>query len=192
MISYSELKKGVKIVFEEEPHEVVDAQFIKMAQRRPVMQTTLRNLITGTVRKVTFQQGDMLEEVELERVSLKFLYSHRGVYYFCLPDNPSQRFSFNEEQIGKSAGFLKPNTIVEGLVFKEKIINILLPIKIQLKVKETGPGIKGDRSKSGTKTAILETGIEMQVPLFIEPGDIIEVNTESGEYVKRIDSSLNS
>ena len=95
------------------------------------------------------------------------------------------RFSFNEEQIGKQAKFFKPNSLVEGVIFNEKIINVVAPIKVQLKVKEAAPGIKGDRAQGGTKTAILESGAEIQVPLFIEEGDEIEINTELGEYVKR-------
>ena len=94
--------------------------------------------------------------------------------------------SFTEAQIGTQAKFLRPNELVVGIVFEEKIINFKLPIKVQLKVKESPPGLKGDRAQGGTKLAILESGAEVQVPLFIEEGDIIEINTELGEYVKRV------
>ena len=97
----------------------------------------------------------------------------------------SKRFSFTEDQIGPQAKFLRPNELVIGIVWEEKIINFQLPIKVNLKVKETPPGIKGDRAQGGTKEATLESGAVIQVPLFIEEGDVIEVNTDTGTYVKR-------
>src|SRR6185503_18675238 len=122
----------------------------------------------------------------LRKKNIKFLYANRGQYFFCEENDPSQRFSFTEEQVGKAAKFMKPNSMVEGIIFNEKIINILAPIKVQLKVKESAPGVKGDRAQGGTKEAIMESGAVIQVPLFIEAGDTIEVNTELGEYVKRV------
>ena len=105
---------------------------------------------------------------------------------FCEINDPSKRFSFTDSQIGVQAKFLKPNEIVTGIVFDDKIINFKLPIKVQLKVKESAPGVKGDRAQGGTKEAILESGAVIQVPLFIEEGDVIEINTDTETYVKRV------
>ncbi len=185
MLSHTDLKKGVQFIYDGQPWQVLDSLHIKMAQRRPVMQTKIRNLINGSVQEKTFQQGDVFEEAELVKKNIQFLYTNRGQYFFCEEKDPSKRFSFTEGQLGEQAKFFKPNSLVEGVIFDEKIINVLAPIKVQLKVKETPPGIKGDRAQGGTKEATLESGAKIQVPLFIEEGDLIEVNTESGEYVKR-------
>ena len=186
MLTHTDLKKGVQFIYNGQPWEILEAQLLKMAQRRPVIQSKIRNLVDGKVQQINFQQGDVFEEADLEKREIKFLYQNRGEYFFSEPDDPSKRFSFTESQIGSQAKFLKPNEIVIGIVFDEKIINFKLPIKVELKVKETPPGIKGNTAQGGTKSALLESGAEIQIPLFIEEGDIIEVNTETGAYVKRV------
>jgi elongation factor P len=142
-------------------------------------------LIDGRVQEKNFQQGDIFEEADLEKKDIKFLYQTKGQYWFCEPNDPSKRFFFTEDQIGPQAKFLRPNETVVGIVFDEKIITFKLPIKVTLKVKESAPGVKGDRAQGGTKEAVLESGAVIQVPLFIEEGDLIEINTETGTYVKR-------
>jgi len=186
MLTHTDLKKGTQFIHENQPWEVLDSLHIKMAQRRPVVQTKIKNLINGSVQEKTFQQGDIFEEADLVKKSIKFLYSNKGQYFFCEENDPSKRFSFAEEQIGKHAKFFKPNSLVEGIIFNDKIINVLAPIKIALKVKETPPGVKGDRAQGGTKEAILESGAKIQVPLFIKEGDVIEINTETEDYVRRV------
>jgi len=186
MLTHTDLKKGVQFILDDQPWEVLEAQLLKMAQRRPVIQSKIRNLIDGRVQERNFQQGDMFEEADLQKKDIKFIYQSKGQYMFCEPKDPSKRFSFTEEQIGTQAKYLKPNETVTGIVFDEKIITFKLPIKVQLKVKESAPGVKGDRASGGTKEAILESGAVIQVPLFIEEGDVIEINTETNEYVKRV------
>jgi elongation factor P len=178
MLAHTDLHPGVQFIFEGQPWET--------AQRRPVIQSKIRNLLDGRVQEKNFQQGDMFNEADLGKKEIKFLYQSKGQYFFCEPSDPSKRFSFTEERIGTQAKYLRPNEIVVGIVFDEKIITFKLPIKVQLKVKESAAGIKGDRAQAGTKEAILESGAVVQVPLFIEEGDVIEVNTETGEYVKRV------
>jgi len=119
-------------------------------------------------------------------VSVKFIYANRGKFIFCYASDPSKRFELAEEKIGAGAKFLVPNTILEGIVYENQVISVTLPIKVQLKVKEAAPGIKGNRSQSGTKAVVLETGATIQVPLFVEQGDVLEINTETGEYTKRL------
>ena len=186
MLTHTDLKKGVQFILDGQPWEVLEAQLSKMAQRRPVIQSKIKNLLDGRVLERNFQQGDVFQEADLEKREIKFIYQNRGEYFFSEPNNPSKRFSFTEAQIGIQAKYLKPNEIVTGIVFEEKIINFVLPIKVQLKVKESAPGVKGDRAQGGTKEAVLESGATIQVPLFIEQGDIIEVNTETGTYVRRV------
>ena len=212
MLTHTDLKKGVQFIYEGQPWEVIEASLLKMAQRRPVIQSKIRNLLDGRVQEKNFQQGDIFKEAELEKKDIKFIYQSKGQYFFCSPphqtsknlfeekneqtshslwcggkiNDPSKRFSFTEAQVGTQAKYLKPNEIVTGLIFEEKIISFILPIKVQLKVKESAPGVKGDRAQGGTKSAILESGAEVQVPLFVEEGDTIEINTETGQYVRRV------
>ena len=186
MLTHTDLKPGVQFIYEGQPWEVLEAEMMKMAQRRPVIQSKIRNLIDGRVQEKNFQQGDVFDEADLEKKDIKFIYQSKGQYFFCEINDPSKRFFFTESQIGTQAKFLRPNEIVTGIVFGGKIITFKLPIKVQLKVKEAAAGVKGDRAQAGTKSAILESGAEIQVPLFVEEGDVIEVNTEDGKYVKRV------
>ena|SRR3989344_1648431 len=186
MLTHTDLKKGTEFIYEGQPWLVLESLHSKVAQRRPVMQTKIKNLITGAVQERNFQQGDIFEEAGLEKKNIKFIYQSKGQYTFSEIDDPSKRFSFTESQIGSQAKYLAPNTIVTGIVFEDNIINFNLPIKVNLKVKESAPGVKGDRAQGGTKEAVLESGAIIQVPLFIESGDTIEINTELGEYVKRV------
>jgi elongation factor P len=185
MLAHNDLKKGVKIVIEGEPYEVLESSPLKKAQGRVVIQGRIKNLITGDVISKNFHQGDVFEEAEILKFNAKFLYSHRGKFVFSKEENPSERFDLTEDQIGQQSRFLKQGQIVEGVIFKNKIINISLPIKVHLKVVEAPPGEKGNRAQAGTKQVLLETGAKINVPLFIKEGDIIEINTETGEYVKR-------
>ena len=187
MLNYFDLRKGTKFILDGQPYEVLEFQQMYKAQDMVVAKTKLRNLITGRVHEKNFHQGDTFEETELEKIEIKFLYSHHGKFCFSETKNPSQRFELNEEQIGTGSKFLKSNQILTGIKFQDRIINVTLPIKVQLKVAEAPPGVKGERAQAGTKPVTLETGAKINVPLFVEQGDIIEVNTETGEYVRRVD-----
>jgi elongation factor P len=187
MLSYFDLRKGVKFILDSQPYEVLEFQQIGKAQNIFVARTKIRNLITGKVIEKNFHQDDSFEEAEIEKLKVKFIYSRRGKYYFCELGNPRNRFDLDEEKIGFGAKFLKPNLILDGLKFQGKIINVSLPIKVQLKVIEAPPGLKGDRSQAGTKTVTLETGAKINTPLFVETGNLIEVNTETGEYIRRLE-----
>jgi len=203
MINHADLKKGIRILFEGQPYEILEARSLKMAQRRVVIQAKIKNLINGNVCSRNFHQGDVFQEANLSKIEAKFLYfrpdrprpkssggatgASRNRYFFCEKDNPAKRFDLNEKQIDSQVRFLKQGQVVEGILFENKIINISLPIKIQLKVTEAPPGVRGERAQSGTKTVTLETGAKINVPLFIGQDDIVEINTEAGEYVRRIE-----
>jgi len=186
-LSYSELKKGVKIVLDSEPYEIIEASHLFKGRGHSVLRVKLKNLTTGNLIPKTFHPSDIFKEAELSKIEAKFLYQHRDKFFFCEAKNPTKRFDLTAEQIGEQGEFLKPNQIVEGIIFEDKVINISLPIKISLKVVEAPPGIKGGRAEPGTKTVTLETGAKINVPLFIEEGDTIEVNTQAGEYLRRIE-----
>lgn len=187
MLAHTDLKKGVRIILDGQPYEVMEANAMKKAQRRPVIQSKIRNIITGNVFERNFQQGDVFEEAELLKLEVKFLYSRKDRYFFCEAQNPAKRLDLGPEQVGHRTKFLRQNQIVEAVIFNDKIISISLPIKVQLKVTDAPPGVQGDRAQGGTKTVTLETGAEIQAPLFVETGDTIELNTETEEYVRRVE-----
>jgi len=185
MLTHNDLKKGVQFIMDKQPCEVLESSPIKKAQSRAIIQTRIKNLITGAIYDNNFHQGDSFQEAKIERKEIKFLYSHRDKFFFCEKENPSKRFELTAEIIRDNAKFLKQNEIIEGVYFNDSIINISLPIKVQLKVTQSPPGLMGDSAQGATKSVELETGAEINVPLFIEENDIIEVNTETGQYVKR-------
>ena len=187
MLDYSEFKKGVRIIIEEQPYEIIEANFLFKARGGSGLQTKIKNLITGSTISRTFRPGESFEEADIIKTKAKFLYSHRDNLFFCQEQNPSSRFELPKEIIGSSFQFLKPNEIVEAMELKGKIVNVSLPIKVNLKVIESPPGLKGDRSQMGNKQITLETGAKINAPLFIKEGDIIEINTETAEYVRRIE-----
>ena len=187
MISYNELKKGIRITIDKEPYEILESSSMFKARGHSVLQTKLKKLKTGNVISRTFHPYESFEEAEVFRKEARFIYSHKEKYVFSEKDNPSQRFELTGDQIGEKKEFLKSNQPVGALVFNNEVINIILPIKINLKVTEAPPGIKGERAQAGTKTATLETGAKINVPIFINSGDMIEVNSETGEYVRRIE-----
>ena len=187
MLSHNDLKKGVEFIIDDQPYKVVDSSSIMKGRGGSVVQAKIKNLITGNVLSKTFHATDNFQETNIEIINIKFIYAHKDKYVFSEIDNSGNRFELPKEVIGESAMFLKSNEIVSGLSFEGKIINISPPVKVQLEVKEAPPGVKGDRAQGGTKVVTLETGAQLNVPLFVETGDIIEVNTEVGEYVKRIE-----
>lgn len=186
MLSYFDLRKGVQFILEGQPYEVLEFKQMGKAQDVVVAQTKIRNLVNGKTLYRSFHQQDRFQEAEITKVQLKYIYGNRGKFVFCYVNDSSKRLDFTQEQVGSTIGFIKPNEVVEGLLFQEKIINISFPIKVQLKVTEAPPGIKGDTAQGGTKAVKLETGITIQAPLFIEEGDILEINTDTGEYVRRV------
>lgn len=183
----NELRKGIFFIFEGQPYEVLSSQHLKMQQRRPVMQTRIKNLISGKIVERNFQQSDSFEEADIQKKQVKFLYSHRGEHWFSETDDSSKRFQLGQDIIGDSTAFLKPNTIVTALLFDRKIINIELPVKMDFKVIEAPPSTRGNTAQGGTKQVKIETGAMVNVPLFVEEGDRIRINTETGEYAERVE-----
>ncbi|MBI4087465.1 MAG: elongation factor P [Candidatus Liptonbacteria bacterium] len=187
MLSYTDLTKGIMFVMDGDPYEVLESHFLRMQQRKAVVQTKIRNLVTGKVLDRNFQQSDYFEETETEKKPAIFIYAHRDQYWFTEEHNPKNRFSIPAETLGEPRQFLKPNTKVELLMFGEKIINVKLPIKMDFEVAEAPPAIRGNTAQGGTKVVTLEGGAKVSAPLFINQGDVIRINTETGDYVERID-----
>ncbi len=187
MLSHNELTKGTLFILNGQPCQVLEHSHSFKGRGGSVMQVKIKNLATGATLSKTFHPGDSFEEAEVLKKQLKFLYSHREKYVFVKPEKASKRIELGKEQIGSGVQFLKQNEMVEGLEFEGEIINISLPIKVNLKVTEAPPGVRAGRAEAGTKQVSLETGAQINTPLFVEGGDIIEVNTQTGEYVRRIE-----
>ncbi|MEM4648150.1 MAG: elongation factor P [Candidatus Pacearchaeota archaeon] len=187
MLNYNELKVGTLFIKDNEPYEVLEYNFIRMQQRKPVAQLKIKNLITGKVLNYTAHQNETFKEAEIEIFPALFIYHNKGQYWFHEKNNPKNRFYLNEEVIENSKNYLKPDLEVKAFKFENKIINIELPIKIDLKVIEAPPAIKGNTAQGGNKIVTLETGAKINVPLFINEGDIIRINTQTNEYVERVE-----
>ncbi len=175
--------------FEGTPYEVLEYEFLRMQQRKPVAKTRIKNLLTGQVVERNFHQNETLENIDIEKPTITYLYSHRDEYWFCEKGNPKNRFKLDESKIGVAAKFLKPNTDVTALQLEDQVLSVKAPIKVELLVKETPPGERGNTAQGGSKVAILETGAEVAVPLFINSGDVVRVNTETGQYVERVEKA---
>ncbi len=187
MLSINDLKNGILIVIDNNPYIVASVKHLHMGRGGASIQTKIRNLRTGQVFERNFKPSDEFEEAEVEKMKSRFLYGSRGVYWFDEIGNPQNRFSLKAEEIGESTQYLKPNLEILAIKFKDKIIGIELPIKVDYKIIEAPPAIRGDTSQGGTKTVIIESGAKVSTPLFINEGDIIRINTATGEYVERIE-----
>ncbi len=185
MLAYNELHPGVYFIYEGQPYVVLSSQPLRMQQRKPVFQTRMRNVLNGKIIDHNFVISDILEEADIQKRVVKFLYANRGEFWFCDPKDPSKRYKIAEDIIGTSAKFLKPNTEVTALEFNGNAINVDLPIKMDFEVVEAPPSIKGNTAQGGNKLVKLETGATINVPLFVNEGDRVQINTQTGEYVQR-------
>jgi elongation factor P len=189
MINYNDLKPGTVFILDGQPYLVLEFSFLRMQQRKPVAQTKIRNLINGKIITRNFQHTDSFKEAEITYREVKFLYTHRDKFVFCEINNPSKRFEIEQEKIGDMAKYLKPNNPIEIMEFEDKIVNIILPIKMDFRVIEAPPSIKGNTAQGGVKAIKIETNAIINVPLFVDQGDIIRINTQTGDYVERVEKS---
>lgn len=189
LLQYNEIKERKIIIWNDEPFLVLESHVARTQQRKPQNQVKMRSLINGRAVNETFRSSDTAEEAEISKREAKFIYENRGEFWFCEPSDPSKRFQIDEKILGDKTKFLKANSTVHTLVFEyddeEKLIGIELPIKMEFTVKDAPPNIKGDTATGGTKIVTLENGTMINAPLFIEAGEKIIVNTETGEYVER-------
>jgi elongation factor P len=190
MLEYNEIVERKYIILDGEPYEVLESHVFRKQQRKPVNATKLRNMITGKVTERSFHVSEKVSEADISAKQIKYLYNNRGEWWFCEPNTPSVRFSLSNEFIGERGQFLKKDTVIDAMTFDEKIIGVKLPIKVDLLVTEAHPAVKGDTAKGGSKQVVLETGGTLQVPMFIKEGDIIRINTETGEYTDRLGSNF--
>lgn len=188
MLSYNDVKPGVAVIVDGEPYVCTWNNIMKKQQRRPVNQTKLRHLIKGNSIEYSFQQSDKLEEAEIETTPAVFIFrdDRKGEWVFHKASDKSQRFTVGDDMIGEAGQWLKPNMEVETLSFKGNLFRVKVPIKVELKVQEAPPDVRGNTAQGGSKVVTLENGTTINVPMFVKEGDVIRINTDSGEYVERV------
>jgi len=185
MYTASDLRKGLKVIIDNEPYIVTVFDFSKPGKGQALYRTKLRNMITGLTIDRTFREGDTFEPASLEEREMQFLYREGDQYHFM--DNETyEQIVINEESLGDAKNFLIENLNVKVLLFRERAIGVDLPNFVNLRVIKTEPWVRGDTSKADFKPATLETGYELRVPPFIEEGELITVDTRTGDFSKRV------
>ena len=186
VLSYNEITLRKVIIFDNEPFVVVASHVFRKQKRKPVNNTKLKSLVSGRVTEQTFHMNETAEEADIETETVEFIYQNKGEYIFSKVGVPSERFPLGEDVLGDQGKFLKPKSQLEAMLFNEKIIGVKIPVKVDLLVKHADPAVKGNTSSGATKEVTLETGATIQVPMFINEGDVIRVNTEDASYTERV------
>lgn len=189
VLSYNEISLKKVIIFNDEPCLVLSSHVFRKQKRKPVNNTKLKSLISGRVIENTFHMNEVAEEAELETKNITFIYRKGNSYVFHVTGKPSERFELDADLVGEQGKFIKDKMELSALVFDENIIGVKIPIKLELKVTETVDAVKGNTSGGALKEAKLETGATVMVPMFINQGDVIAINTESGDYSERVEKA---
>lgn len=189
ILSYNEILTKKVIIYDDEPFVVLSHHVFRKQQRKPVNVTKLKSLISGRVVENTFHVNETAEEADLEKSSIVYIYQNKGEYWFHKVGEPGKRFSLPEDLVGSTGRFLKEKSEVEALIYNEEVIGISVPIKVELEVAEAMEAVKGNTSSGAQKEVTLETGATLMVPMFINQGDVISINTETGEYAERVEKA---
>lgn len=189
VLSYNEITPKRIVVFNDEPYVVLTSHVFRKQQRKPVNITKLKSMLSGRVIEQTFHQSETVAEADIESRPIEYIFENRDEYWFHTPGKPSDRFALPHDVVGDEMRFVKPRTVLDAVVYEDEIIGVQVPIKTELKVKEAAPAVKGNTSSGATKEVTLETGVTIQVPMFINEGDVVRVNTETGEYTERVEKA---
>ena len=185
MISTTDFRGGVRLLIDGEPFYIVEFQHVKPGKGGAFVRTKLKSYISGNVLDRTFRSGERFEEPDLEEREMQFLYATGDDYTFMDTDTYEQ-LTFAKKQLGTNADLLKENLTVKILIYEHRPIDVELPIFIELKVVDAEPGVRGDTASGGTKPAIVETGATIKVPLYLEVGTMIKIDTRTRAYVERV------
>lgn len=185
MYETADFKKGLKIMVEGKPYVIVDFQHVKPGKGNQFTRTKLRNMLTAQNLEVTFKSGEKFEIPNVENKEMNFLYKDDSGYSF-MDQESYEQITMNEEEVGESRFFLTENLKVVILFYNEKAVAVDVPKAVNLKVAKSDPGIKGDRVSGATKPATMESGLVVQVPLHINEGDMLRIDTSTGDYVERV------
>jgi len=185
-VEYNQVLAKKTVEMNGDPFLVLSSDIAKKDRQKASNTVRMKNLRTGQVIEKTLHQSDVLQEAYISKREVKFLYENRGEFWFCEPSNPKERFSLPTDVVGDIHKYVTQNSLVEAIEYDEKIMSINTPIKVELKVKEAPEAVKGNTSSGATKEVILETGMNIHVPMFINAGDTISVNTETASYSERV------
>lgn len=185
MVSTSEFKKGLKIVYKGEPYEIIDFQHVKMQQRAPIVRTKIKNLKTGRVLEENFSSGDKFEKPELEERQMQYLYAQGDSCVFMDMESYEQ-VTIPRQVIGDAIYYIKEEMMVDMIYYKGEPLVIEPPMFVELRVADTEPAFKGDTASGGAKPARLETGLTVKVPFHIQTGDLLKIDTRTGEYIEKV------
>lgn len=185
MVSSNDFQNGMSIEVDGEVFTIVEFQHVKPGKGQAFVRTKLKNLRTGNVISRNFRADEDVKEAYLDRREVEYLYNDGDNYYFMDTQNYEQ-ISLSKQEVESARPYLKENMVIVVLFYQSKPISVEPPIFVELEVVETEPGVKGDTASGGTKPARLETGLTLQVPLFVEKGDIVKVDTRDGKYVSRV------
>jgi len=185
MYSTPDFRKGLKIELNGEPFVIVDFLHVKPGKGGAFVRTTLKSLLSGNVIDRTFRSGEKVDKPDLEERTMQYLYETDGQFYLMDSETYEQSF-LTEEQLGDSRSYLQENVEIAVLFHNAKPIGVDVPIFVELRVASTEPGVKGDTAGGATKPATLETGMTVQVPLFINEGDVLKIDTRTGKYMERV------
>lgn len=185
MYSTSDFRIGLKIELNDEPYIITYFQHVKPGKGGAFVRTKLKNMITKAVLERTFRSGEKVGKADIEERNMSYSYKEDRNFVFMDNETYDQVF-IDENTVGESASFLKEDTEVSVLFFKGKPVEIVLPIFVELMVASTEPGVKGDTASGGSKPAVLDTSYVINVPLFIQEGDILKIDTRTGEYIERV------
>ncbi|MHB1005194.1 MAG: elongation factor P [Chloroflexota bacterium] len=185
MITPGELKKGFAIELDDQIWTVLDYQHVKMGRGGAVVRLKVRNLRSGYTTERTFPASEKFRRIFLDRRKVQFQYNDDDMYHFMDVESFDQ-LALPKDRVGDDAGYLKENTNAEVLMFNDEPLALELPVTVDLRVEQTDPGFKGDTATGGNKPATLETGLRVNVPLFVETGDVIRVDTRTGNYLERV------
>ncbi|HIC88192.1 MAG TPA: elongation factor P [Anaerolineae bacterium] len=185
MIGVQDLRKSVTFELDGELYQVLDYHHHKPGRGNAIIRTKLRNLRTGATIERTFQSGDRVQDVRLDHATVQYLYHDERFYYFMNTETYEQP-ALTKEALGDAVNYLTDGLELELETYEGEPITIKLPTTVDLKVVEAEPGFAGDTASSATKNCVVETGLQVEVPLFIEPGDVIRVDTRSGKYITRV------
>lgn len=185
MYDTSDIRKNLKIVLDGAPYAVVDHQFVKPGKGQAFTRTKLKNMITGAVLERTFKSGEKLEKADMEERQMQYLYPEGDQYVF-MDTSTYNQLNFSKDQLGDTPDYLQDGMMVDVLFWSERPIGVTPPIFVELEVVDTEPGFKGDTSSNVLKPAKVSTGKVVQVPLFVNQGDVLKIDTRTGEYVERV------
>lgn len=185
MLSISDIKVGTVFKYEGLPYQAISINHSKQARSAAVLQTKIKNLLTGNLLEKNFKQSERFDEADLMKKNANYLYREGDKYFFMDEENYDQ-FFLEKDLLGNNVNFLKDSLKVKIVYFDERIIGIELPPKVELKVIEAPEGVRGNSTGNVTKTIEVETGYKLNAPMFIKEGEMIRINTETGEYVERV------